>query len=281
MPKVWVPSDNGFVNSKGEIGIWVDAPEPPKPQPHRNPASNVSHTIVQAPVQVPTYNPYAEMLAAQKAQYEEVKRMRQEQLEEQRKAAENQYNTRVDNINSGTDEILRQAYISKKQNERQLPQNLKSLGVSGGMSETTLQNLNANYANNRQKTEQQRLTSIDEAASDRDALKTAAYNDFLEANISALQNYNNKVNEINLLKAQADENNARRAAEAAARSSVVKSRSSSTKNNTPDRRKTAGYQYAVKLLNAGNSSENIYSQMKNSGFADEDIAEYLYLMGIR
>lgn len=279
MAMVWVPSDNGFTNSKGEIGVWVNKPDPPK-KPVRNNVSRVP-APTPAPI-VPTYNPYAEMLEAQKAQYEEIKRMREEQLAQQRKAADEQYNSRVKNINSGADEILRQAYISKMQNERQLPQSLKGMGISGGMSETTLQNLNANYQNNRQKTEDKRMTSINEAASDRDTLKTRAYDDFLESNISALQAYNDKVNQIKLMKAQEDARNAAMVASSAKRSSRVSRRSSEpTKNNANDTRKTAGYQYAIKLLNSGKSSEDIYSQMKNSGFSDSSIAEYLYLMGIR
>ncbi|MEG2929372.1 MAG: hypothetical protein RR846_07455 [Oscillospiraceae bacterium] len=127
-----------------------------------------------------TTNPYADYL-------DQINRMREQQLARQKAQAQAQYDARVGNINKGADEILCQAYVSKMQDARQLPQQLKAVGISGGASETTLQNMGANYANNRNNTEGQRMQSIDEAAQDRDAMNSKSYNDFLESNIATLQ----------------------------------------------------------------------------------------------
>lgn len=133
----------------------------------------------------PQPNPYADYL-------ERINRMREEQLARQKAEADNQYNARVKNVNTGADEMLRQAYVSKMQDNRQLPQQLKSVGISGGASETTLQNLEANYANNRNSTQAQRLKAIEEAAADRDSLNAKSYNDFLENNIQTMQSVGEK-----------------------------------------------------------------------------------------
>lgn len=271
MAKKWVPSDNGFVNSKGEIGVWVDVPDTPKPPTNVPSTAGNSSAASAAPVKA--YNPYADMLAAMERQNAEIRRMREEQLAQQKREAENQYNNRVNNINSGSDKMLREAYISMMQDKRQLPQNLKALGISGGASETTLQNMNANYANNRQETEADRLAAIDEAAADRDALRTAAYNDFYNANINDMVSYNDKYNQITLAQAQAQAEADKAAASAAAKANTHSAYSAA------DVMKTAGYKYAADLLGAGNSSKQIYTIMKNAGYGDAQIAEYLYLMG--
>lgn len=252
-------------------------PIPPKP-PKVNTGGGTSSGTV-APQT--TYNPYADMLkqqqsmydamvARQQQQFEAEQRAREEALAQQKAQAEAAYNGRVKNVNSGADEMLRQAYILKRQNERTMPQYLKGLGISGGASETTLQNLNANYENNRQKTEAERLAAIDQAAADRDALKQTAYADFLQSNIAGLKDYNSQYNDIMMAKANAEMN-----AMAAAAANTPKA----TTYSSSDVMKSAGYKYAADLLGAGYSNEQIYTTLKNAGYQDAQIAEYLYLMG--
>lgn len=252
-------------------------PKPPKP-PKVNTGGGTSSGTV-APQA--TYNPYADMLKQQQSMYDEMvarqqqqfeaeQRAREEALAQQKAQAEAAYNGRVKNVNSGADEMLRQAYILKRQNERTMPQYLKGLGISGGASETTLQNLNANYENNRQKTEAERLAAIDQAAADRDALKQTAYADFLQSNIASLKDYNSQYNDIMMAKTNAEMN-----AMAAAAANTPKS----TTYSSSDVMKSAGYKYAADLLGAGYSNEQIYTTLKNAGYQDAQIAEYLYLMG--
>lgn len=258
------------------------SPKPPKGGNTGSTGSTGSTTAAAAPA-TSTYNPYADMLkqqeqmyndmiARQQQQYAAEQRAREEALAQQKAQADAAYKSRVDNVNSGADEMLRQAYISKMQDQRLMPQYLKSLGISGGASETTLQNLNANYANNRQKTETERLSAIDQAAADRDALKQTAYADFLQSNIASLQDYNSRYNDILMSQANAQMN---ALAAAAANNNTAKS----TTYNSSNVMNSAGYKYAADLLGAGYSSEQIYSTLKNAGYGDAQIAEYLYLMG--
>lgn len=277
------PSNN-YITASGSQG-YVNAEQRRKQEQSKQPVSQAptgstgggavsygnSSAASAAPVKA--YNPYADMLAAIERQNAETRRMREEQLAQQKREAENRYNNRVNNINSGSDKMLREAYISMMQDKRQLPQNLKALGISGGASETTLQNMNANYANNRQEIEADRLAAIDEAAADRDALRTAAYNDFYNANINDMVSYNDKYNQITLAQAQAQAEADKAAASAAAKANTQSAYSAA------DVMKTAGYKYAADLLGAGNSSKQIYTIMKNAGYGDAQIAEYLYLMG--
>lgn len=188
MGYIWQPSDNGFVNSKGEVGIWVKDTEEQKPNISYKPSGNNNSS----------YNPYMEML---KMQIEEQNRLRQEQLNLKRQQAEAHYNSRVKNINSGADEMQRQAYIVKKQGERILPQQLKAVGISGGDSESTIQNINASYKGNRYNTDIARQKSISEAAADKDGLNIKAYNDFLEGRANDIQSYKG-----NILNAQGEGN---------------------------------------------------------------------------
>ena len=81
-----------------------------------------------------------------------------ESLAEQRKAllsaALAQNRTEQEKANSNYDELARQAYILKRQNENALPQQLAALGISGGSSESANLALAANYENSLASNEQ-------------------------------------------------------------------------------------------------------------------------------
>lgn len=87
-----------------------------------------------------------------------------ESLAEQRKAllsaalAQNQ--TEQEKANSNYDELARQAYILKRQNENALPQQLAALGISGGGSESANLSLAANYENSLASNEQARQQAL-------------------------------------------------------------------------------------------------------------------------
>lgn len=55
---------------------------------------------------------------------------------------------------------LQQAYINRMKSERELPQQLAALGLSGGASETTLAELKNNYGNSRQEINKQLADTI-------------------------------------------------------------------------------------------------------------------------
>ena len=87
-----------------------------------------------------------------------------ESLAEQRKAllsaALAQNRTEQEKANSNYDELARQAYILKRQNENALPQQLAALGISGGGSESANLELAANYENNLASNEQARQQAL-------------------------------------------------------------------------------------------------------------------------
>ena len=87
-----------------------------------------------------------------------------ESLAEQRKAllsaALAQNRTEQEKANSNYDELARQAYILKRQNENALPQQLAALGISGGSSESANLALAANYENSLASNEQARQQAL-------------------------------------------------------------------------------------------------------------------------
>lgn len=91
-----------------------------------------------------------------------------ESLEEQRRAllaatlAQNE--AAQQSANSEYDELARQAYILKRQQETALPQQLAALGISGGGSETANLQLAANYQNNLNSNEQARQQALKDYA---------------------------------------------------------------------------------------------------------------------
>ena len=87
-----------------------------------------------------------------------------ESLAEQRKAllsaALAQNEAEQEKANGNYDELARQAYILKRQNENALPQQLAALGISGGSSESANLSLAANYENSLASNEQARQQAL-------------------------------------------------------------------------------------------------------------------------
>ena len=93
-------------------------------------------------------------------------------LQEQRKLAEQQRRAAMDATisanNEAAEKSLREAYVANMLAKRNLPQQMKALGVSGGASETTLTDMDNTYMNNR--------FGIEEQRNDANAQARAAYN---------------------------------------------------------------------------------------------------------
>ena len=193
MAKVWTPSDHGFVNSKGEIGIWVDDGTPSKPVAQRpaKPAQSAVSTPVQ---QSNPYQSYLDKMMAIQQQQLAAERERQARIRQGRIDNANRvYDTSIGNLNNARDNSLREAYIKYMKDSRALPQQMQVFGVSGGATETNFANMKNAYGNNRtdimnKALEQQRLLEQEKAnaiaAADADA---ANY----EAN--AVREYNNNL----------------------------------------------------------------------------------------
>lgn len=103
--------------------------------------------------------------------------MEQQRLaEQQRKAA---LDATIKANNKAANKSLREAYIANMLSKRNLPQQLKALGVSGGASETTLSDLENTYMNNRFGIEEQRNEANARARAAYDAGVAGDYSQYL------------------------------------------------------------------------------------------------------
>lgn len=113
------------------------------------------------------YNAYAQAQARQEALYrqqDDLHRQKEELAAKQRddlkatllaqneaakKQRETVLNATLDTNNQAADKSLREAYIAYMLGKRNMPQELKAMGISGGATETTLADANNTYMNNR------------------------------------------------------------------------------------------------------------------------------------
>ena len=93
-----------------------------------------------------------------------------------------------DTANSDYDNMARQAYILKRQQEMALPQQLAAMGISGGGSETANLRLQANYQNNLNQNELARQQMLKDYALQNMAAQTQANSDIAGYYADAQQN---------------------------------------------------------------------------------------------
>lgn len=82
-------------------------------------------------------------------------------------------------LNVDSEQALREAYITKMQNQRDLQQRLASQGLNGGMTETTMARLANNYGNSRtsvNNTRNRSLAGINQTYAEQLAAALQAYN---------------------------------------------------------------------------------------------------------
>lgn len=90
------------------------------------------------------------------------------------------YNNSANNVNTDADRSLRQAYINRMMNEKNLGQQMSAQGLSGGATESTLARLYNNYGNSRNNIETTRANNLNQL----EQLLNSSQ-------ASALQSYNN------------------------------------------------------------------------------------------
>ena len=93
-----------------------------------------------------------------------------------------------DQANTGYDEMARQAYILKRQQEKALPQQLAAMGISGGGSESANLQLQANYQNNLNQNELERQQMLKDYAMQALQAQTQANSDIAGYYADAQQN---------------------------------------------------------------------------------------------
>lgn len=72
------------------------------------------------------------------------------------------YNRQIDTVNRDTEEMARQAYIANMMGQKNMDQQLSASGLAGGMADSQRIGLQANYEDNLQQLEQQRLETVKE-----------------------------------------------------------------------------------------------------------------------
>lgn len=115
----------------------------------------------------------------------------------------NTLNSNRDEYEHQFDEIARQAYITNRQAQLALPQQLASAGLTGGASETSLLKLAANYENEINQNETNRLYMNKDVDTQIANAQLSADSDIAsmrsEYYLSAMQAYENQINQQNSL----------------------------------------------------------------------------------
>lgn len=96
------------------------------------------------------------MKAAQAAQ----QKARDDAYNQAAAAQRSAYNNNVSQLNSATNDALREAYINRMLSQRNLQQQLSAQGISGGASETTQASMLNNYQDSRNDLEKERQQQL-------------------------------------------------------------------------------------------------------------------------
>ena len=150
------------------------------------------------------YNAYSQAIARQEAAYKQREEAAAKQRDEQKKALDQQNeamkkqreNALADSLdanNKAADKSLNEAYVAYMLSKRNLAQQLKALGISGGGSETVLTDMSNTYANSRFGIEDGRNTANAAARRDYDNGINSDYIDYLSALAKIDSDYNNKL----------------------------------------------------------------------------------------
>ena len=150
------------------------------------------------------YNAYLTALAQQEQLYSQQQAQAQRHKDQQTQALNTQNNlikqqlsANLDNTlaenNRSADKSLKEAYTAYMLSQRNLAQQLKALGISGGGSETVLADMENKYANNRFEIESQRGKANSAARTDYDKQINSAYIDYLSALAKINDEYNNRL----------------------------------------------------------------------------------------
>lgn len=97
-----------------------------------------------------------QMRAAQEAQ----RRAREEAYQKAAAQQKENYNFSVGEVDDATAQALREAYVNRMLQERNLNQQLTAQGLTGGASETTTASMLNNYSNSRNALERERQSQL-------------------------------------------------------------------------------------------------------------------------
>lgn len=207
------------------------------------------------------------------------------QNEAAKKQREAVLNATLDTNNRAADKSLREAYIAYMLANKNMPQQLKALGVSGGATETTLADANNTYMNNRFGIEESRNDANAIARRDYDTGVNSDYVNYVAALNDADNAYANRMFEL-----LADKNNflmerantaasaGRSLADALAKAGKTSTSTSKATTSTP-----AQSVYGYKIGNnqtVHTSGATLLQELYDLGFTESQAREYLKNAGI-
>ena len=105
----------------------------------------------------------------------------------------NGYNFNADAVNKAADNALREAYINRMMNEKNLNQRLSMQGLNGGASESTIAGLLNNYGQSRNKIETERMGDLADLLNTYQNNVAKAQQSYNEALINAMPSYSNLI----------------------------------------------------------------------------------------
>lgn len=114
-----------------------------------------------------------------------------ESYEAQKKALQGKYDNSKQTLDDDNESALRQAYINKMINARDMAQLLSAQGLTGGASETTTANMLNNYANNRNNLNKTYATNLRELLAGHESLLADALGAYNDKVANARQSYSN------------------------------------------------------------------------------------------
>lgn len=207
------------------------------------------------------------------------------QNEAAKKQRETVLNATLDTNNQAADKSLREAYIAYMLGKRNMPQELKAMGISGGATETTLADANNTYMNNRFGIEDGRNNANAIARRDYDTGVNSDYVNYMAA-LSDVENaYANRM--FDLL---ADKNNflmerantaasaGRSLADALAKAGKTSTSTSKATTSTPAQ-SVVGYKIGDNQT-VHTSGESLLKELYNLGFTESQAREYLKNAGV-
>lgn len=185
-------------------------------------------------------------------------------------------NSSTDSVNKDADRSLKQAYINRMMNERNLNQQLSSQGLSGGATESTLARLYNNYGNSRNSIEGTRadnLTDLNNTYNTNLASALQAYNNAVaDAEAQRAQMMNNLENALANGQISAEENyqNALNSNNSAYMDALGNALDQMNRYNFTPSEVLNDIQLANVIQNAYNTSSN-YKNAINQGMADSGV----------
>ena len=250
------------------------------------------------------YNLYAQAQAQQNALYrqqdalykqqeelaakqrDDLKATLLEQNELAKKQREAALNASLDANNKAADKSLKDAYIRYMLLNKNMPQRLKALGISGGQSETTQADANNTYMNNRFGIEDGRNDANALARRDFDSGVNEDYIDYLAALADVDNDYTNRMYDINTQKNNTliERQQAALDYAQALAGSISGAKSGAKSSGTKSSGSSSGGGVAgVRIGNnqtVHTSGESLLNELYGLGFTEAQAREYLKNAGI-